>query len=103
MDVLLVYIVIWFLASYRLTKLFVYDDGPFYIFVRWRTYWIRKAETSSNQYSINNFMAELFTCDYCFSIYAVIAVLLLPNIVVLWLAVSGLFFIVETYFRNNQG
>jgi hypothetical protein len=65
----LIFLFVLPIVTWRLTHLFVEEDGPFDIFLKLRIY-----------VSNSNFFKELFTCFYCFSIWMgfLIALIFIP-------------------------
>ncbi len=97
------------LAAYRLTHLFVYEDGPFGIFdwIRHKAgisievqqgyewWWtaageVRSEEVSRETVHTDGFWAELLACPLCLSVWFAGLVRLLPDFVVDWLSVAGI-------------
>lgn len=83
------------LAVYRLSELFVLDDGPYFIFRRFRR-WLgtRAAGTPTN--STRYMLAQLFGCPFCLGVWLAalfVIPVVLPNIItdilLIWLALAG--------------
>lgn len=94
------------LAAYRLTHLFVYEDGPFSIF-DWIRHKVGIFVKEEEQIFFNNetgctdvewgevvqadgFWAELLTCPFCLSVWFAGLVHFLPGFIVDWLSVAGI-------------
>ena len=78
------------LAVYRLAQLIAYDDGPFAIFYRLRS-WTMTIGAGAKIGTLTWTIRELIKCPYCLGIwFAIIAVILLifPTIVGDWLLVA---------------
>jgi len=102
-------IVLACLAVYRLSELFVLDDGPYFIFRKFRK-WLGQRAAGSDMNGSEYMIAQLFECPFCIGIWlAALAVIpiLLPNIVtdilLVWLAIAGAQTFLETVSRNNKG
>lgn len=69
------------LATWRLTTLFVNEDGPFDLLVKFRSFIGIKWNAQSEPYG-TNFLAEAFTCVWCLSIWigALMAIFIAPSI-----------------------
>lgn len=79
-------LVILILSTFRITNLFMYEDGPFEIFERFRKvlniYQIELADGSTHLEVIdNNQIGKLFSCFWCLSVWVAIFNFLLPEIV----------------------
>lgn len=90
------------LAAYRLTHLFVYEDGPFSVFdwIRHRTgisveneWLVTTLDTKDfdlqETVHAEGFWAELLTCPFCLSVWFAVLVHFLPSFIVDWLSVAG--------------
>lgn len=71
-------LLIWILATYRLTILIVYEDGPFDVLIKLRS-----------SFSINQWLNKGINCPWCVSFWLSLFVLFLPTIVTTWLAIAG--------------
>lgn len=81
------------LTVYRLSQLFVLDDGPYDMFKQIRSFLGRRANTNSTWKTL----ADLFNCPFCLGVWfaglavpTVIYPTLYADIVLLWLGISGL-------------
>lgn len=88
----------WFLflllifATYRVTQLLVYDDGPFDLIFKLRTK-IGVYNLDQNGESKSN-LGKLFACPYCLGFWlAILAALAasrsIDSFIILWLAIAG--------------
>ncbi len=101
------------LAAYRLTHLFVHEDGPFSVFD-----WIRyKAGVTVEQHTLRSiqdgwmsigetahadgFWAELLVCPLCLSVWFAAIVHFLPDFILDWLAVAGVCLLFFKRFPNE--
>lgn len=88
----------WFLfvlltfASYRVTQLLVYDDGPFDLILKFRVavgvYDRNEAGETQNP------VAKLFSCPYCMGLWisffaALVSYLYGHNLFIWWIAIGG--------------
>jgi len=64
MDFLLVLV----LATWRISSLFVNEDGPFGMFAKWRNLFGVRYDEQSQPYG-TSVLGELFSCIFCFSIW----------------------------------
>jgi hypothetical protein len=85
------WLVLAVLAVWRVTRLLVAEDGPFRLFVRWRT---------QARVSFGKFWGELFNCFYCLSLWVAAPLAWLLGSVwteklVLWPALSGAAILLE--------
>ncbi len=94
------------LAAYRLTHLFVYEDGPFGIFdwfrskvgitVRTKEVMVTDNETWTTDIVLQDvvhaegFWAELLTCPLCLSVWFAAVVHFLPDSILDWLSIAGI-------------
>lgn len=81
-------LVVLALATWRVSSLFVNEDGPFDMFFHLRMWSIRLWPWLKTESGVpNNFFAQLLSCVWCFSIYAgafwVVFYLLSPRIAIL--------------------
>lgn len=60
------------LATYRIANLFSEDDGPFYVFVHFRTFTANRALNESNALGFWHMLDEGINCPYCVGLYAAI-------------------------------
>lgn len=78
----LLHVIFLGLASSRVAYMVAREDGPAHIFTKWRGWlWNREA----------GWIAELFDCPYCLSVWAVLLMWFLPTAVLgiiasMWLA-----------------
>jgi hypothetical protein len=75
------------LACYRLTRLIVFDDGPFDVFAKLRV-WAGVYDYASNGRQATQ-LGRLLGCPYCTGMYAAALVWFLPEWLVMVLAVAG--------------
>ena len=64
-------------AGFRLVELFVYDDGPFDVFKRFRIFIMERASDGG---SLDKNLYKLFTCPHCLGLWIAIFV----SMFVLW-------------------
>ncbi len=57
------------LATWRITKLFITESGPFRVFYRIRRFFGASDLTGEVEPEKSKFMSELLSCLYCFSIW----------------------------------
>jgi hypothetical protein len=67
---------------YRLSRMITIETGPFRLFSRFRP----PAPPLGSQ----NWIAEGFNCPFCLSVYVALFVMILPDKIVYWLALSGM-------------
>jgi isoprenylcysteine carboxyl methyltransferase (ICMT) family protein YpbQ len=91
MDILL-FLVAYGLACYRITQLIVLEDGPFNLSIHTRALLIRNAHRNF----IINMFAELFQCKYCMGIWVAFLLFLLPFPIALVFAIAGVQSLIET-------
>lgn len=80
------------LASYRITQLLVYDDGPFDLIFKFRD-WIGVYELNQAG-ERQSFLGKLFSCPYCLGLWvslfaALVGTLYGHNLFIWWLAIAG--------------
>lgn len=82
-------------AVYRLSELFVLDDGPYFIFRQFRR-WLGKRAAGSATNSTSYMLAQLFGCPFCLGVWLAalfVIPIMLPNVVtdiiLVWLALAG--------------
>lgn len=86
------------LATYRISSMFVEEDGPLHLFKRWRKFLYSRNERWQ-------WVAEGFSCFYCLSFWASLAVsaciVQSPNLalVVVWLSLAAT---VQIYRRHED-
>lgn len=92
----LIPLVIAILATYRMALLLPEDDGPFYVFMRIRTFTTNKAMNEKSRTGFWHMLDEGITCPYCMGLYAAILAALLVawdnyygNIFLLTFAIAG--------------
>lgn len=93
------------LATYRVTQLLVYDDGPFGLIFKFRAaigvYDLDQAgESKSN-------LGKLFACPYCLGFWlaipgALVAAGAIDSFIILWLAIAGGQTFLEALSRHGQ-
>lgn len=64
--------IIAILATYRMALLLSEDDGPFYVFMRLRTFTANKAMGESDGLGFWHMIDEGINCPYCMGLYAAI-------------------------------
>lgn len=57
------------LVTFRLSRMFTWEDGPFGIFLRFRN-WLGR-QVGETKYGVTWTFAELFNCPYCLGIWIV--------------------------------
>jgi hypothetical protein len=89
------------LAVWRLTSLIVNEDGPLYLFERFR-YWVGVRRTEENVPYGKNVIAEGLTCVWCASVWvsllAIVLYVIFPTqtlIVSLVLSISTISILIE--------
>jgi hypothetical protein len=76
------------LATYRVARMLAYEDGPWDLFLRWRS-WI------ADRYDVDSWIARGFNCPLCLSFWIGMAIALIMSpatwsaFVLSWLAYSG--------------
>lgn len=89
----IVRLIIGILIAFRLTELVVFDDGPFDLCYRFRT-WVGVYNIGEDDRPRTN-LGRLVACPYCFGVYAagLLAIILAPSfsveILALWGAIAG--------------
>lgn len=91
----LTHLIVAGLAAYRIAQLFVYDEGPFSVFLNFRvTMGVYDLAQNGQPKTLRG---RLFACPYCVGLYAAIACTLLlllrwpvVDLVVIIFAVAGL-------------
>ncbi|GAG30736.1 unnamed protein product [marine sediment metagenome] len=85
----LLFLILSILATYRIAQLIAYDDAPFALMERFRTYLGKKAAGGS-KYGIWWSLAELIHCPYCIGLWiALLFALFSNNFLLYWLAIAG--------------
>lgn len=84
---------IYVLAVFRLTRLLVYEDGPFDVLPRYRAF-LAKHSTKN---VLADMLLKLFSCKYCLGVWVAIILLYVPKVVVTGLALSGGQYLLEDY------
>lgn len=69
------FLIILILATWRISSLFVNEDGPFDMFARLRALVGIRYNELSNAYS-TNVLAGLFNCLWCFSVWVGLALMI---------------------------
>lgn len=82
-------------AVYRVAELLVIDDGPYFIFRRFRR-WLGQNAAGSDTQSFEYMLAGLFGCPFCIGVWlaalAVVPVMLptvVTDVILIWLALAG--------------
>jgi len=94
----LIQIVIAILATYRLAQLIPEDEGPFFIFVRIRTFTATKAMNENNDLGFWANIDSGVNCVYCCGLYAA----LLVSLLVLWQNYYGNLFLLIFAIAGGQ-
>lgn len=83
------------LATFRITNLFVAEEGPFNIFGKFRNFVgiteieLEDGEIINEVLDSNNEIGKLFSCLWCLSIYVSFFLLFVPKKFMLPFAISG--------------
>lgn len=83
-------------ATYRLARFLPYDDGPFFIFERFRIFTASKMMNENKEYGFWRMIDEAINCPFCLGLYGAALVYYLfwldhpaPNTVIVILGLAG--------------
>ena len=88
-DLLL--LILGILATYRIAQFVAYDDAPFGLMSRFRTYLGKKAAGGA-KYGIWWSLAELIHCPYCVGLWTALIIVLVfmpDHFFLYWLTIAG--------------
>lgn len=87
--------ILMILATYRLTRLVVIDDGPFD--------WVASArDWAFARFDEEHWLNRGLSCPWCVSFWLALVVLFLPPMVYRWLGVAGAVALIYSWEFNND-
>jgi len=93
----LVKLIILILGVFRLTELFVEDEGPYQMFSRFRIWSLKNAHKSKTRQTF----ADLLHCPYCLSIWFSFIILVVPEKIQKALGIAGGVSLLYTLFKKS--
>lgn len=85
--------VVYVLATYRVTKLFTEDEGPFQIFLRLRMWALQNAHRNAFRQTFS----DAIHCPFCLSVWIAPFMLFVPKVAREVLAIAGVVYLIEQF------
>lgn len=89
--------IVFVLATYRATKLFTEDEGPFQVFLRLRMWALRNAHKNIFRQTFS----DAIHCPFCLSVWITPFMLFVPKRIRELLAVAGAVYLVEHFVQRE--